>query len=102
MKYEVRARQTGKTTELIKMSAEKQMPILTMNEHVCKDIKWKALQLNLEIPEPISAYSVKNGIDRGIGGKKVLVDDVMYYHHLRLNMRWLMILTMIMRKEQEI
>ena len=67
-------RGTGKTTLLIRKSAELMMPILCYDHTKASSIKYKAERLGLIIPEPI----IYNG--RGtVNGKNlegVLIDDL--------------------------
>ena len=73
-------RQTGKTERLIKMSAEKQAPIICYNVAIANEIKRRAKYMHLDIPEPIAASDNRINIllreaMQG-GAKSVLVDDV--------------------------
>ena len=76
MKIIAKGRGKGKTTELIKMSAEKQIPIVCRTSSI-KYIKEQAKQMNLKIPEPIPFHwtDINKPCFGGITGK-VLIDDV--------------------------
>ena len=80
MKKCISGRQTGKTTKLIKLSAEKQIPILVKNETFKKMIKSHALNMDMNIPDPISVIELMsdeymNGID---SIDNIIVDDAEY------------------------
>lgn len=45
---------SGKTIELLKISAEKGIPIICATKQKCLSLKEKAKKLNLNIPEPMS------------------------------------------------
>lgn len=67
-------RGTGKTTQIIKMSAKRQIPILCHNKMKQKYIVEKASELNLNIPEPI-VFSFESY--EAIKDKQhVLIDDI--------------------------
>lgn len=78
MKIYTMARYTGKTTKLIKMSAEKNYPIITRHQPSKKYILDKAKRMNLVIPEPISLDEFQNGSMRGkrLDYVAYLVDDL--------------------------
>lgn len=66
-------RYCGKTTELIKISSENQIPIVVINPMRGQAVKQLAKRMNLKIPEPI-CYDNKQ---KFIGNRKnLLVDDV--------------------------
>ena len=69
MKIISKFRGRGKTTELIRLSAEKNIPILVFMQRKVEYIKEIAHQLSLCIPEPV-VFS-----HRPIP-KKILIDDV--------------------------
>jgi hypothetical protein len=69
MKIIAKGRGKGKTTELIKMSAEKQIPIVCATSAQCKNIVDRANGMKLKIPNPIKCTDLK-----GRNGK-VLIDD---------------------------
>lgn len=77
MKKAIGARQTGKTTRLIKISAEEKIPILTMNKGTANLLKSKAKELNLDIPDPISVSQIKCRDSENDNNEipKILVDD---------------------------
>jgi hypothetical protein len=54
MKIIAKGRGKGKTTELIKMSAEKQIPIVCFYREEARHIEEQAKQMGLEIPKPVS------------------------------------------------
>jgi gamma-glutamyl-gamma-aminobutyrate hydrolase PuuD len=66
-----RSRGTGKTTDLIKISAEKQIPILAPTRGQKELIKEMAKKLGFEIPDPFSFGESF----RGSTIKQVLVDN---------------------------
>lgn len=76
MKLIIKPRYSGKTTELIKISAETGVPILVGNRQQAKYIKRMADDLSLWITDPYIISELKNG-DR-ISPHKILVDDVEY------------------------
>ena len=65
-----KSRGKGKTTELVKISAKTNMPIICMNTN---HIKFVAKELDLIIPEPIAIKNYKPNTY-----EKVLVDDAEY------------------------
>lgn len=80
MRYEIRGRQTGKTTELVKMSAKKDIPILCPNQNSAIRIKVIAKELMLNIPEPITVHDFKLDC-RQRGYLDLLIDDAMQVLH---------------------
>lgn len=78
MKIYTMARGTGKTTKLIKMSAENNYPIIVRHRLSKEFILDKAKRMNLVIPEPISLDEFEN---RSLSNKQqnydaYLVDDL--------------------------
>ena len=72
MIFIVGGRASGKTTELIKMSAETGIPICVRHRSRIKHIINKANKLGIEIPEPIVIYN-KTSLK---GCEKIMIDDV--------------------------
>lgn len=68
----IMGRRFGKTYNLVKLSAIKQIPILCAYSHSKITIKEKAKELGVIIPEPLS---VRDIWDKGIRLEEVLVDD---------------------------
>lgn len=68
-------RGNGKTVQLIKMSAENNIPIVVNNECVKRCILKKSKDMNLTIPEPIVYYSKANLRDI----KDVYIDNIDYF-----------------------
>ena len=71
-------RQRGKTTELIKLSAEKQIPILALNRNLQRQIIIRALELELQIPEPVLIKDIipsTDGTRRVSSIGRLIVDD---------------------------
>ena len=70
----------GKTTELLKISAEKKMPIISAygGDYIENVLKLRAKILNLEIPEPFSWYEIQQGKHRGKQYPGFLIDDIDY------------------------
>lgn len=54
MNIYVGARQSGKTTELIRLSARTGATIAVATYQMAEDIKFKAKLMDLEIPEPVT------------------------------------------------
>lgn len=72
----IKGRGHGKTTDLIRMSAESKSPIVTGNLPHAKAIEDKAKHMGLDIPKPIYV-SDRDALDAQICGvREVLVDDV--------------------------
>ena len=70
MKVIYKPRGTGKTTELVKLSATMQIPIICISpEHICEVAK----ELGMTIPQPISVRDYKP-----FSNEKILVDDAEY------------------------
>ena len=69
MKIIYKPRGTGKTTELVKMSAKTGFPIVCMDT---RHITFVAQELGLEIPVPIAIRDYKPSCE------KILVDDAEY------------------------
>ena len=72
----IKPRQSGKSTELVKRSAEQKIPIITRNRSECKYLKSIAEKLNLEIPDPICIKSAMNTLL--LQSDKVIIDDAEY------------------------
>ena len=70
MKIIYKSRGTGKTTELVELSASTQIPIICVNS---KHIIEVARELGLTIPQPISIKNYKP-----FSNEKILVDDAEY------------------------
>ena len=68
----VGGRGSGKTTELIKMSAETGIPICVRNRSRIKNIVYMANRLGVEIPEPIVIYNQRFLKER----RTIMIDDV--------------------------
>ena len=66
--------QSGKTTALIKRSAETGATIVCVTGSVVKRVQDKAAKLSLEIPTPISHYDLLK-IDGPSDIKAILIDD---------------------------
>lgn len=71
-------RQTGKTIELIKRSAELSVPIIVKDVVTGKHLKRRAKEMGLKIPNPISINSIITDRIKGINFNTVLVDDADY------------------------
>lgn len=54
MRKAISGRQTGKTEKLIRLSAEKQIPILVTSIASVRQLQERAKKMELTIPEPIS------------------------------------------------
>lgn len=76
MKLIIKPRCSGKTTELIKISAETDVPILVGNRQQSEYIKRMAHDLRLWIKDPYIISELKNS-DR-IPPNKILIDDAEY------------------------
>lgn len=72
MKRIIKERGAGKTYDLVKLSAEKQIPILCMGNYDVLDV---AKELNVKIPEPISIWEYKRGFHKGRRIDDILVDE---------------------------
>lgn len=64
----VKTRGLGKTSDLIRLSAEKQIPIVTMDTP--KKLQEKASSMGYDIPTPLNPSQV-----HGYSGSTILVDD---------------------------
>ena len=67
-------RQTGKTLQLINMSAGNKIPIIVLNEVRKQQLKDYANRLGTDIPEPITI----NGLTKKVHLKDVYIDDAEY------------------------
>lgn len=78
MKIYTMPRGTGKTTKLVRMSAENNYPIIVRYRLSKEYILDKAKRMNLVIPEPISLDEFQNGSMRGkrLDYDAYLVDDL--------------------------
>lgn len=74
MNIYVGARQSGKTTELIKLSARTGATIAVATYQMAEDIKFKAKLMELEIPEPVT-YAEIFRTYRYNKTKRYLVDE---------------------------
>jgi hypothetical protein len=73
-------RQSGKTTKLIIMSAQKQIPIVVRNTAIGFCIEERARNMGLEIPKPITFGQITiPHLARGRTINSVLIDDVDYF-----------------------
>lgn len=72
----IKGRQNGKTTELIKRSAETGIYILTVNHMRAQIIAKQAHDMGYNIPQPVSVsdYMTSHGF-RGSHIKKIYIDD---------------------------
>lgn len=68
-------RRTGKTTELIKLSAETGHYIVTLNNLTANDILNKAKKMNLTIPNPLTYHEFINCSYYGKNINGFLIDD---------------------------
>lgn len=76
MKLIIKPRCSGKTTELIKISAETNVPILVGNKQQAEYIKRMAYDLQLWIKDPYIISELKNGYR--IPPHKILIDNAEY------------------------
>ena len=67
----IKGRGHGKTVDLIKLSAETSIPILSCNPQYVKE---KAKELGIDIPEPVKPVHYKEY--HGYSDSRVLVDDL--------------------------
>jgi len=58
MQVIAKPRNSGKTTELISLSAELQLPIVCFSEHEAFRLNEKAARLGIKIPKPLSVHQV--------------------------------------------
>ena len=72
-------RNSGKTTDLIKISAEKNIPILCFSSSISYIISL-AKELNLRIPKPIALHDYANHVV-----DNVIIDDAEYVLQYLLN-----------------
>lgn len=86
MKVIARQRQTGKTTELIKRSAEYGFPIVCMNVVTADGLCKKATELGLVIPKPLTYFSVTHGKESRFPSS-VLIDDAEMFMQYVCNYR---------------
>lgn len=68
-------RQTGKTTTLIKISAETGEIIVVPTYHMIKEVENMAKELGLEIPKPIDTSQFMREI-HSFANKRYLVDEL--------------------------
>ena len=89
MKKCISGRQTSKTEKLIRLSAEKQIPILAINEMTKRSLKKKASDMGLNIPEPILVYDVMsdNYMNKILSIDNIIIDDAEYVLRNILKMR---------------
>lgn len=73
MKKIIKNRGDGKTTDLVKLSAEKQIPIIVHTNGNINYIKNIARELGLNIPNPIHISSLD--FEKGMSFNEVLVDE---------------------------
>lgn len=79
MKLIIGGRQTGKTTELIKHSAETGNYILVPNMNHAKNIAYQARSMGFDIPYPVTLSEMRNNnkfIGSSIRRDGILVDDL--------------------------
>lgn len=76
MKKIIKNRGEGKTTDLIKISAEKQIPIIAMSNLHAVEIMKKAAEMGLNIPTPTTCKASGGHIYCPYG--EVLVDEIDY------------------------
>ena len=69
----------GKTTKLMKISAESGASIVCRNLQTAKAIAEEAERLKLKIPFPATYHSVLKGGALSLDTREVLVDDVDYF-----------------------
>lgn len=74
----IKPRQGGKTTDLLKMSAETGYPIVAKNREDGRSMKKRAKELGLCIPEPVTINQVMKR-DVNIYADHVLIDDAEYF-----------------------
>lgn len=69
-------RKSGKSTELIKISAERQIPIIVQSQKQVDFIMDMAKRMNFKIPKPLSARQWLNQKDSSLMRRGALVDEV--------------------------
>lgn len=72
----LRPKYGGKTTELIKRSAETGFYIVCLNNKYVDQVERHAQKMGLKIPQPITAVTFFNGRYYGPGVNGLLIDDV--------------------------
>ena len=75
MNIYVGGRQSGKTTLLIKKSAETRATIAVPNYHMAQYIKEKAQDMHADIPEPVTFTQVLRSYQRN-ESKRYLIDEL--------------------------
>ena len=76
MKIIMRGRRNGKTTELIKMSAENGGYIVCRSHNAASMIKKQSKEMGLKIPYPITYAELLRKSYYAKGVKKLYIDDV--------------------------
>jgi hypothetical protein len=74
MKVIARARQEGKTEELIKMSADTGCVIVCLSMVESEQIRKRAIELGLTIPRPATYFELM-ARDKSVRGSKLLIDN---------------------------
>lgn len=75
MNVYIAERQIGKTTMLVKMSAETGATIVVPTYPMIKYVEDIAKDLGLKIPKPIDCFQFMRGLPR-FGNKKYLIDEL--------------------------
>ncbi len=96
MKKIIVERGQGKTTELLKMSAEKNVPILVMTKWEYRFLMDKATDMELAIPEPVFLDKI-----RGTTISEVLIDEADQMLRLILSERGIDIIAMTLSPEED-
>lgn len=76
MKILLSERQKGKTSKLIRTSAETDAIIIEPTTNMCEEVKRMAVKMELEIPAPITIHDFITSQWFGTAGKHFLIDDL--------------------------
>lgn len=76
MKILLSERQKGKTTKLIRTSAETGAIIIEPTTNMCEEVKRMAAKMELKIPAPITIHDFITSQWFGTAGKHFLIDDL--------------------------
>lgn len=72
----IRHRCTGKTTELIKLSAQHNIVIVCPNREMAQETQQMAKDMKLVIPTPLSVEEFMRGKTNGYRFKSILIDEL--------------------------
>lgn len=69
-------RRMGKTTILVRKSAENVIPIICATQQHKKAVERCAKEMKLVIPQPFTVFDILRGVHKGMGYREFYIDEL--------------------------